>query len=104
MSQGYKLERTLGDASKVISSLDYSRNGLHLVAASWDGAVYHYDAKTGKLLTTLRDHSKDVRVARFSPDSALLATGGADNKAFVYSLDSSPPTRVFELGGHTGTS
>jgi WD40 repeat protein len=43
-----------------------------------DWSVRLFDARTGRLVSTLRGHSSEVASAVFSPDSRYLATGGKD--------------------------
>jgi len=62
----------------------YSHNGNLIAAGCNDGRVQIWDAKTAKLLATLRAHNKRVNVLKFSLHDDLLITGA--DQAIVWEV------------------
>jgi WD40 repeat protein len=67
--------------------LDFSPDSRRLVTASFDGTAKVWDVTTGKLLFTLKGHSKAVWCAVFSPDGKTVATGGSDHTVRLWDAD-----------------
>ena len=68
--------------------ISFSPDGKWLAAgAAQNGTVYFWSAETGQLVSTLEQGNKnDVHDIAFSPDGTLLATGGTDYFARIWSL------------------
>jgi WD40 repeat protein len=62
-------------------------------------AVLVWDVKTGKLSKTLEGHTGDVTTVAFSPDSALLVSGGRDHALYLWDVVKGVALRALE--GHT---
>ena len=74
--------------------------GLH------DGTVNLWNVETRELTATLEAHPSRISAMSFSPDGALLATGGFDSPARDHSVklwDVGAKTLVATLEGHSGT-
>ena len=54
----------------------FSPDGQRLGTAGYDRLIQLWDAKTGKLLNTLKGHNGAVYGIAFSPDGKILAAGG----------------------------
>jgi RNA polymerase sigma factor (sigma-70 family) len=66
-------------AEKVsIHGLAFSPDGKHLLAACSDGEVRVFEPKTGKQVTSAKEHKGDVFGVAFSPDGKRLLTVGRD--------------------------
>ncbi len=92
-----------GFADRVVS-LDFSPDGTLLAAASGaptvDGEVQLLHPETGNLVRELKSaHSDTVYGVRFSPDSQLLATCGADQAIRIFEVASGNLLKTLE--GHT---
>jgi WD40 repeat protein len=64
------------------------------------GAVKIFDVGSGQPVLAFQEPKDAVFAVAFSPDGKLLAAGGADNVARVWSVDENK--LVTELKGHTG--
>lgn len=59
-----------------VTSVRFSSDGARVVTASRDGDVRLWDARTGELLRTLREHLGTVAHAEFSPDGRWIVSAG----------------------------
>ena len=57
-----------------------------LLTGSGDTNVKVWDIRTGKAAHTLKNHSKAVNCAKFSPDSQWVASGGMDGNTYITDL------------------
>ncbi|KAG0725098.1 WD repeat, SAM and U-box domain-containing protein 1 [Chionoecetes opilio] len=70
-----------------VNSVNFSPFGSKLASASIDGSTIIWDVKSGDRLCSLVPASEAaVRVCAFSPNSALLATGGDDDMAGIWDV------------------
>ncbi len=71
--------RRLRGPSGFVTRVDVSPDGRYALASSWDGVVYVWSLRTGKLARKIDGHDDCVHSARFSPDGRLVITaaGGA---------------------------
>ncbi|HZT58913.1 MAG TPA: WD40 repeat domain-containing protein, partial [Pyrinomonadaceae bacterium] len=89
--------RKLGQIDEA-GALAFSHDG-RAVAQIAESSIKLYDA-TFQPLRVLRGHTGNVGVIAFSPDSKLLASGGADNTIRLWDWETGQQVRAFE--GHTG--
>jgi len=82
-------------------ALAFSPDARLLAVAGLDGLARIYDARTGKLLHSLRGHHGVVTDVAFNEDGTLLATSGRDARAMVWSVSTGRRKEV--LSGHFGT-
>ena len=68
---------TLADASRHVRSVIFTRDGSKLISAALDGRARVYDARTGKLLHTLRQFG-GAHSAAVTPDGKTLAIGSGE--------------------------
>lgn len=94
-----QLIRTLPGHDTTISQIKYSPDGQSIASAAWDKTVKLWDAKTGKLIATLK-HQDSVNTIAFSPDSQTLITGSEDKTLNIWNLQARP-TLVKTLTEHT---
>ncbi|MBN2475872.1 MAG: protein kinase [Pirellulales bacterium] len=73
--------------------LAFSPDGATL-AVSAGGDVRLLEAGTGKVQRPLHSSRFPLRAMSFSPDGTMLAAGSADQKLYVWSIDSSTPRHV----------
>ena len=78
-----RIERVLTEHSSVILSLDFSRDGRHLVSGSWDNMARVWDVASGKCLHVFEGHEKAVHDVALSPDGRRVLTGSFDRTALV---------------------
>ncbi|HEU5278427.1 MAG TPA: WD40 repeat domain-containing protein [Gaiellaceae bacterium] len=81
------------------SSVALGPDGQLLAAGAADGTVRLWQARTGKLVRTLRGHHDEVLSVAFSPDGERLLTGSRDGDARIWNLSDGAAT---VLRGHGG--
>ena len=83
-----------------IWSVDFSPSGNVLASASSDSNVILWDAKTGRQLYQLTDHTESVQFVTFSPTDPILATASRDDTIKLWNTE----TRelIGDCLGHTG--
>jgi WD40 repeat protein len=98
------------DALVLVATLDHkdfvldvrlSTDTTRVVTASLDGTAKIWDAKSGKLLFTLRGHSGAVHTAEISGDGTQVVTAGDDGTAKIWDARSGKLVRT--LKGHKAT-
>ncbi len=68
-----------------LDSATYSPDGRRLVTTDLGGGVVLWDPSSGRLIRELGRHERYVRTIEFSPDGALIASGGDDGVVKLYS-------------------
>ncbi len=63
--------------SQGITSLSFSRDGTHILSASYDGLARVHGLKSGKLLKEFRGHTSYVNHATYSPDGTQVTITSA---------------------------
>ncbi len=95
-----KLLRRIKNIAQQTQSIAWSKDGKQIVVAGGkpgqSGELRVFDAATGELIRPLERIPDMMLVARFSPDGAKLAAGGADNLVRIYDTSSWKRTRVIE--------
>lgn len=71
---GQCLRRFESAHSQGVTSLAFSRDGSHVLSASYDGLARVHGLKSGKMLKEFRGHTSYVNHAIYSPDGTQVAT------------------------------
>ncbi len=79
--------------------LAYSRDGSTLISSSDDHLIKLWDARDGRLRSTLKGHGALAASVAVSADGSLLASAGFDRKVRLWELPGGGEIAV--LGGHT---
>ncbi|MCA1596639.1 MAG: WD40 repeat domain-containing protein, partial [Chloroflexi bacterium] len=74
-----------------IYSAVFSPDGSEIVTASLNKVARLWDARTGRLIATLRGHTGEVRSAVFSPDGTRILTASEDNTARLWDSRTGKP-------------
>jgi len=89
------------DLGYAVNSVDFSDDGNFLAIAGEDTHLDLYYANLAiKVKPFQGGHTGDVLIARFSPGSRLLATGGTDDRILIWDVASA--RIIHELTGHNG--
>jgi len=86
-----------GDASVISTAL--SKKGTTLASGYRTGMLRAWDVRSKKLLLERQEHKGYVQCVSFSPDGSYLASGGDDNKARIWSLESGKIRAALEHPG-----
>ncbi len=73
----------------------FSSDGALVVTGSDDRGVRIWDAATGALLQTFKEHTGEVTSVAFSPNGKMLASGAKDATVRVWDLTKNVISRVF---------
>jgi WD40 repeat protein len=85
--------------TKTVNVAVFSDNGKLIATASDDGSTKIWDAKTGFLITDLRDHPSTVEFVTFNHKSDKLVTTSGDRTGRIWNLQTG--TLLATLKGHT---
>jgi eukaryotic-like serine/threonine-protein kinase len=85
-----------------VQAVAVRKDGKMMASASvgMDACIKLWDLETRKELATLREHKGDVQCLAFSPDGALLASGGTDKTVKLWDVDKKQV--IATLDGHNG--
>lgn len=81
-----------------VIALDYSADGMLLVAASASGPIFVCDAATGKVKHELKGHGTGTASIECHPNSPTLASCGQDGAARVWNLETGERTLELPSG------
>ena len=86
VSSGQRVAEFTGNGGKVLGAA-ISPDGSLAVTGEKDGSAYLWQARTGKLITSLTDPGgQTVDWAAFSPDGTRVALGDANDNTYVWSI------------------
>lgn len=95
---GKSLETVIPGLDDVIYDATFSPDGTRILAASRDGSVRVFQAKTGVASAEYYGHSGAVYAAAYSPDGRFVASVGEDKTVQVWEATTGGLVRV--LNGH----
>ena len=76
-------------------AVTFSADGALVATGSDDRGVRIWDAATGALLQTFKEHTGEVTSVAFSPNGKMLASGAKDSTVRVWDLTKNVISRVF---------
>ena len=82
-----------------VTSAAFSRDGSHVLTASFDGAARVHGLKSGKLLKDLRGHASFVNAAAYTADESRILTAGADGTLRIWDARTGEPGAVIRAPG-----
>lgn len=85
-----------------VMSAAYSPDGAHVVTASLDMKIIIWDATTGKLLLTLKGHTRCVYGAAYSPDGTRIVSAGGDRKIIIWDAVTGKPLQIIDAPQYEG--
>ncbi len=71
-------------APAAVTAMSVTREGARVAVASTDNKVHLHQVSDAKLLLSLEGHTAAIKTVAFSADNSRLVTGGADNRAVVW--------------------
>lgn len=86
-----------GSPSQSIKDLRFSRDGRYLAAACSDRAIWIWDVESGKLLTRLTGHRREVNAVEFSPDGKTVISGDSSGLIKFWRLETGDQLCDLEL-------
>lgn len=109
---GFRLAVAHGEGVSILSTVDFrervrlvdlgkpravafSADGTLVVTGSDDRGVRIWDAATGGLLQTFKEHTGEVTSVAFAPNGKMLASGAKDATVRVWDLTKNVISRVF---------
>jgi WD40 repeat protein len=95
-----KLARDIETDGRRVRALAFSPDSLWLAVAGMSAEIRIFDTATGAKVITLNTRPAKVYALLFT-ENRQLATGGTDNRIWIWDLNSRQPTA--QLVGHTGT-
>ncbi len=72
IKSGQCLRRFESAHSQGVTSVAFSRDGSHVLSASYDGLARVHGLKSGKMLKEFRGHTSYVNHAAYSPDGTQV--------------------------------
>ena len=78
----------------------FSPEGRRVVTGGTDESAKVWDVADGRLLLTLKGHTRPIRAVAFSPDGQQIVTGSGDATARLW--DAATGRSLFSLNGHKG--
>ncbi len=79
--------------------LEFAADGRQLVTAGTDGRTRIWDARTGRLVSTLAGHEGAVLTAAMSSDSRLVVTAGLDGTVRFWDVATQSELQALRLHG-----
>jgi WD40 repeat protein len=71
-----------------IKTIQYSFNGSYLAVGDYNGTITILDAKSLKIIGTLKGHSEAIKSLAFNPDNTILISGSSDYTVGIWDLRS----------------
>ncbi|XP_066142356.1 WD repeat, SAM and U-box domain-containing protein 1-like isoform X2 [Euwallacea fornicatus] len=84
-----------------INHVEFSKDGSKLASSSLDGCTFIWNPLTGEKFLSVPKNSLSIKVCRFSPSGQFIVTGGDDEKAVIWDVESMEKISVLE--GHLDT-
>jgi WD40 repeat protein len=104
LPSGMTLQHALQGHTQRVTSVAWSSDGQNLASGCYGGLVRIWDMATGKLASTLDDHTQQrVSSVAWLPDSEkkLLASSSADHTVLLWDLETETP--MYTLAEHQAT-
>lgn len=81
--------------AKGVTSVAFSKDGTHVLSASFDGVVRVHGLKSGKTLKEFRGHTSFVNYAVYSADGSQIVSASSDATVRVWDAKSCECVRAF---------
>jgi WD40 repeat protein len=94
-----RLKPDLPKHDRLVTRVQFSRDGKYLASSSHDGTVLVADPASGRQIARLAVSDKAVEGVAFDPDGKLLAVASADGQVQVW--DAKNWTRRWQVAAHT---
>jgi len=89
--------RNLVDAhSDTVFSIEFSRDGKHLVSGAADKFVKQFEVESGKLVRSYEGHTHHVLGVSWKGDGSRIASAGADNAIKIWNVETGEQHRTIQ--------
>ena len=93
-----KLLKILEGHTDAINRVDYSEDGKILISSSKDGTIKFWNPQTGKMLSSLEEHERQVSKVMFNPSNpTMFASSGFDGRALIWEIPEGFDRRTLDL-------
>lgn len=82
--------------NSMITSTQFSPNGLFLASTSIDNTIKLWDIKTHRLIRTFNGHSNAVRSVVFTPDSKFILSASLDKSVIMWDIETGKKIREYD--------
>jgi WD40 repeat protein len=83
-----------------INTVEFSPDGIYILAAAHDGSAKLWDTRDGRLVRSFRGHHGPVLSADFSADGRRFFTGGSDGNFMVWDTASGKVVQTYTEANH----
>ena len=83
-----------------VNGVNFNLDGTILVSGSSDGTIKLWNVKTGKILITLKGHTKGIACVKFSPDNSILASGSLDGTIKLWNIKDYRETNTIHVNSN----
>ena len=99
VQSGEEVRRLDGHVGSV-TSIDWSRDGQHILTGSTDRSLILWDAVTGEQIRQYQGHSAQIGGVALRPDGQTIISTAWDNSLIIWDMDTGE--RISEFQGHSG--
>lgn len=82
--KNFKLIRSLEGHQELVTTLEYTPDGLELISGSLDTSVNLWNVKSGDLVRSFQGHTNQVNSVAYCPELSIIISAGADKTIILW--------------------